>query len=249
MARGYAANQKLDLGIIGLSGQGQRDAQELLKQGENIAAICDVDSKFLDLRTPDYPKAKKYTDFRKMFESEKLDGVIVATPDHTHAYISVWAMKHGVNTYCQKPLCQTVHEARIMAKVAAETKVITQMGTFNMGQLETIRSGVLGEITEVHVPTDRPIWPQGFTRPAGQDPVPSTLNWDIFLGPAPFRPFKAMYPEGHAVYTPPPEKQHQIDFKNAGLSPVPPVGVLYHPFVFRGWLGLWFGRAGRYRFA
>jgi hypothetical protein len=244
LARGYAANEKLNLGVIGLSGQGQRDAQELLKQGENIAAICDVDSTFLDLRTADYPKAKKYTDFRKMIESEKLDGVVVATPDHTHAYISVWAMKHGVNVYCQKPLCKTVHEARIMAKVAAETKVITQMGTFNMGQLETIRSGVLGEITEVHVPTDRPIWPQGFTRPTGEDPVPSSLDWDIWIGPAPFRPFKARYPEGHAVYTPPPEKQHQLDFKSAGLSPIPPVGVLYHPFVFRGWLDFGSGALG-----
>ena len=189
LARGYAANQKLNIGIIGLSGQGQRDAKELLKQGENIAAICDVDSTFLDLRTADYPKAKKYTDFRKMIESEKLDGVVVATPDHTHAYISVWAMKHGVNTYCQKPLCKTVHEARIMAKVAAETKVITQMGTFNMGQLETIRSGVLGEITEVHVSTDRPIWPQGFTRPTGG--IPCRPPWTGTSG-------SARRPSGHS---------------------------------------------------
>ena len=244
LARGYAANQKLDLGIIGLSGQGQRDAQELLKQGENIAAICDVDSRFLDLRTPDYPNAKKYTDFRKMIESQKLDGVIVATPDHTHAYISVWAMKHRLNVYCQKPLCQTVHEARIMAKVAAETKVVTQMGTFNMGQLETIRSGVLGEITEVHVSTDRPIWPQGFTRPAGDDPIPSNLNWDLYLGPAPRRAFKTMWPEAHPVYNPTPEKTHQLDFKAAGLNPVPPVGVLYQPFVFRGWLDFGSGALG-----
>ncbi len=129
LARGYAANQKLDLGIIGLWGQGQRDAQALLKQGENIAAICDVDSEMLEKRAAEYPKAKKYTDFRKMIANEKLDGVIIATPDHSHAYISVWAMKHGLHVYCQKPLCKTVHEARIMTKVAAETKVVTQMGT------------------------------------------------------------------------------------------------------------------------
>jgi len=250
LARGYAANEKLNVGIIGLAGQGARDAVALTKAGENIAALCDVDSEMLDLRGAEYPKARKYADFRKMIEGEKLDGVVVATPDHSHAYISVWAMKHGLHVYCQKPLTQSVHEARVMARVAADTGRITQMGTESaadartMRTVELIQSGVLGEITEVHVATDRPIWPQGYDRPEGQDPVPRTLDWDLWLGPAPVRPFKARYPEGHPVYNPAPEKRHQSDFKDAGLSPVPPLGVLYHPFVWRGWTDFGSGALG-----
>ena len=129
LARGYTANEKLNLGIIGLTGMGGVDAKTFSGLGENIAALCDVDSTILDKRCAEYPKAARYTDFRKMIEKEKLDGVIVAVPDHNHAYISVYAMKHGLNVYCQKPLCKSVDEARIMARVAAETKVITQMGT------------------------------------------------------------------------------------------------------------------------
>ncbi len=122
LRRGYAANGKLNLGIIGLTGMGGVDAKTFSGLGENIAAICDVDSTILDKRGAEYPSATKYTDFRKMIEKEKLDGVIVAVPDHNHAYISVYAMRHGLNVYCQKPLCKSVHEARIMARVAAETK-------------------------------------------------------------------------------------------------------------------------------
>ena len=250
LARGYAANEKLDIGIIGLAGQGERDAQALTAMGQNIAALCDVDSEMLDLRGPGYPKARKYTDFRRMIEREKLDAVVVATPDHSHTYISVWAMKHGLHVYCQKPLTQTVHEARVMAQVAAETKVITQMGTSstselrNMRTVEFIQSGALGEITEVHVATDRPIWPQGYDRPAGEDAAPRTLDWDMWLATAPVRPFKAKYPEGHPVYNPAPEKRHQSDFKDAGLSPVPPLGVVYHPFVWRGWTEFGSGALG-----
>src|SRR6516165_229818 len=176
LARGYAANEKLNLGIIGLTGMGGVDAKTFNGLGENIAALCDVDSTILDKRGAEYPGAKKYTDFRMMIEKEKLDGVIVAVPDHNHAYISVWAMRHGLNVYCQKPLCKSVHEARIMARVAADTKVITQ----------------------IHMTTDRPIWPQGLERVPGEDPVPSTLDWDLWLGTAAARPYQAVWPEGHA---------------------------------------------------
>jgi predicted dehydrogenase len=251
LARGYAANQKLNIGVIGLTGIGAMDARTLAKLGQNVTALCDVDSAMLDKRVAEeHPKARKYTDFRKMIEKEKLDGVVVATPDHTHAYISVWAMKHGLNVYCQKPLCQTVHEARVMARVAAETKLITQMGTqssaspANMRAVEIIQSGVVGEITEIHVATDRPIWPQGYDRPAGEDPPPSHLDWDLWLGTAPARPYKAMYPQGHPVYNPAPEKRHQSDYKDAGLDPVPPVGTVYHPFVWRGWTDFGSGALG-----
>ena len=189
LARGYAANEKLNVGIIGLAGQGARDARALEKAGANVAALCDVDSEMVDLRAASIPKAAKYTDFRKMIESEKLDGVVVATPDHTHAYISVWAMKHGLHVYCQKPLTQTVHEARVMARVAAETKIVTQMGTESaaaartMRTVELIQSGVLGEITEVHATTDRPIWPQGYDRPPGEEVPAAHARLGSVAGP------------------------------------------------------------------
>ena len=229
LARGYAANEKLNLGIIGLTGMGGVDAKTFSALGENIAALCDVDSTILEKRGAEYPGAHKYTDFRKMIEKEKLDGVVVATPDHNHAYISVYAMKHGLNTYCQKPLCKSVHEARIMAKVAAETKVITQMGTQTSAEprvlrtVELIQSGVIGEITDVYMATDRPIWPQGYDRVPGEDPVPSTLNWDLWLGTAAVRPYQSVWPEGHPVFNP--ENKRMMG----------PKGTLYHPFSWRGW--------------
>lgn len=107
-----------------------------------------------------------------------------------------------------------------------------------------IQSGVIGDVTEVHLATDRPIWPQGYDRPEGEDPIPSTFNWDLWLGTARSRPFKATYPQGHHVYNPPAEKKHQSDYKDAGLDPVPPVGVVYHPFVWRGWTEFGSGALG-----
>ncbi len=237
LARGYAANDKLNIGVIGL-GRGNADARELSSIGQNIAALCEVDSLILEKRAAAYPQARKYTDFRKMMEKEKLDGVVVATPDHSHAYISVWAMKHGVHVYCEKPLTQTVHEARVMAKVMAETKMITQMGTgstaypSNLRTMELIQSGALGEILEVHVVTDRPIWPQGYDSLSIEDPVPSTLAWDTWLGPAPYRPFVAKWPEGHAVYSP--EKKHQFNAE----------GAVYHRHNWRGWTEFGSGAIG-----
>jgi hypothetical protein len=229
LARGFTANDKLNLGIIGLTGMGGVDARTFAALGENIAALCDVDSTILDKRGALYPSAKKYTDFRKMIEKEKLDGVIVAVPDHNHAYISVYAMRHGLNVYCQKPLCKSVHEARVMARVAAETKVITQMGTQTSAEprvlrtTELVQSGALGEITEIHTTTDRPIWPQGYDRPEGEDAVPPTLDWDLWLGTAPVRPFRAKWPEGHPVYGPDKKRQFAA------------AGTVYHPFSWRGW--------------
>jgi len=228
LARGYAANSRLNVGVIGLAGMGGVDAKTLRDLGENIVAICDVDSTVLDRRVKEHPAAVRHTDFRKMIEKEKLDGVVVATPDHNHAYISVYAMRHGLHVYCQKPLCKSIHEARIMARVAAETKVITQMGTQTSAEptvlrtVELIQSGVIGDIKEIHMTTDRPIWPQGHDRLPGEDPVPSTLDWDLWLGTAAMRPYQARWPEGHAVYSP--ERKRQLAAR----------GTVYHPFVWRG---------------
>ena len=238
LARGYQANEKLNLGIVGLAGMGGVDARTFNALGENIVAICDVDSAVLEKRGAEYPKARKYTDFRKMIESEKLDGVSVATPDHLHAYISVWAMQHGLHVYCQKPLTRTVHEARVMARVAAEKRVVTQMGTQSsaepsvMRTVELVESGALGDITEIHLTTDRPIWPQGHERVAGDDSVPANLDWDLWLGTAPARKYQSKWPEGHAVYSP--ERKRQLA---AG-------GTLYHPFSWRGWIDFGSGALG-----
>ena len=245
LARGYAANEKLNIGVIGLR-QGRLDARLLDGAGANIAALCDVDSVILEKRGDalpadlrgDYPSARRYTDFRKMIENEKLDGVVVATPDHSHAYISVWAMKHGLHVYCEKPLTQTVHEARVMARVAAETKVITQMGTQtsaapnNLRTAELIQSGALGEITEVHLSLGSPVWPQGLDRPPGVDPVPPTLDWDTWLGTAAVRPYLAKWPQGSVVYSP--ERKRQFNF----------AGAVYHPHNWRGWTEFGSGAVG-----
>ncbi|MBS1824114.1 MAG: Gfo/Idh/MocA family oxidoreductase [Acidobacteria bacterium] len=236
--RGYAANSKLNLGIIGLAGMGGVDAKTFHGLGENIAALCDVDSTVLDRRAAEYPDATRYSDFRKMIEKEKLDGVIVATPDHNHAYISVYAMKHGLHVYCQKPLCKSVHEARVMARVAAETKAITQMGTQTSAEprvlrtVEYIQSGAIGDVKEIHLATDRPIWPQGHDTPTGEDAVPSTLDWDLWLGTAPMRAYQAKWPEGHPVYSP--ERKRQFAAR----------GAVYHPFVWRGWAEFGSGALG-----
>ena len=240
---GYAANEKLNIGVIGLNGMGAVDAKTFNDLGENIAALCDVDSAILDKRGAEYPKARKYTDFRQMIEKEKLDAVSIATPDHMHCYISVWAMKHGLHVYCQKPLCQSVQEARVMTRVAAETKVVTQMGTQtsaeprNMRTVEMIQSGALGEITEIHLDTNRPVWPQGFDHPPGEDPVPRTLDWDKWLGTAPARPYLAKWPQGHPVYGPEQRKKYVYHKEAAAIS-------LYHPFFWRGWVDFGTGVLG-----
>jgi predicted dehydrogenase len=221
---------------------GRVDAETLNKLGENVAALCDVDSGMLEQRGAQFPKAAKYTDFRKMIEREKLDGVVVATPDHWHAYISVWAMKHGLHVYCQKPLTQTIHESRVMARVASETKAITQMGTAStseanvLRQVELIQSGALGEIVEVHVSTDRPVWPQGYDRPQGQDPVPSRFDWDMWLGPAAARPYQGVWAKEHPVYKP--ESWKRFIYQKDPDLPI------YHPFTWRGWTEFGSGAVG-----
>ena len=200
LARGYAANEKLNhrRDRPGRHGRDRR-ANARTSSGENIAALCDVDSAMLDKRGAEYPKAAKYTDFRKMIEKEKLDGVVVATPDHIHAYISVWAMKHGLHVYCQKPLCQTVHEARVMARVAAETKVDHADGNAEQRRAEQHADGRADPVGRCWARSPRSTWRR--TAPSGRrDTIVRrarircrrTLDWDLWLGPAPVRPYQAM---------------------------------------------------------
>jgi len=192
-------NEKIAMASVGVGGKGSSDSADASKHGEMVA-ICDVDVARLDGAGNKWPGAKKYTDFRKMLEElgDKIDAVTVSTPDHTHAPAALMAMRMGKHCFCQKPMTHSIYEARLMGKVARELKLATQMG--NQGTAKDdlrkaagmIRAGRLGKVTEVHVWTNRPIWPQGGERAEPQDP-PDTLEWDLFLGPAPVRPYALGY--------------------------------------------------------
>jgi predicted dehydrogenase len=199
-------SEKLNIAGIGIGGQGRADLEQLKSQ--NIVALCDVDWAYAAPTFEKYPAAKRYKDFREMLDKEKnIDAVVVGTPDHIHAVASMTAIKHGKHVYCEKPLTRTVMEARQVAKAAAEAKVATQMGNqgmaFEGNRLikEWIWGGVIGPVREVHVWSDRPThrgkaplwWPQGVERPADTPPVPATLDWDLWLGPAPSRPYHPAY--------------------------------------------------------
>jgi predicted dehydrogenase len=198
--RRIGPGEKLNLGIIGAGGRGADNLNEV--KSENIVALCDVDDKNAAKSHAAYPNAKRYRDFRKMLETEKsLDAVIVSTPDHTHAIAAITAMRHGKHVYCEKPLAHSIYEARKMREVAAEMGVVTQMGQQGHAMegsrraVDIIRSGAIGEVHELHVWTDRPAgwWPQGEERPKETPPVPETLDWDLWLGPAPYRPYHPIY--------------------------------------------------------
>ena len=233
--RGISANEKLNIGVVGVSGKGSVDTT--CCASENIIALCDVDEKAAAGPRAKYPKARFYKDFRKMLEQEKsLDAVVVSTPDHLHATVAAMAIRMGKHVYCQKPLTQTVYEARLLRGLAKEYKVATQMGNQGSAEdglrraVEVVQAGFLGPVRQVHVWTNRPIWPQGMDRPTGEDAVPPTFDWDLWLGPAPWRPFKAEWPEGQGPQT--------------GRSGKRARKGVYHPFVWRGWQDFGTGALG-----
>jgi predicted dehydrogenase len=199
-------NNKLNIAGIGVGGQGGHDVDQF--SSENIVALCDVDEAHAARVFKKYPNAKRYKDFRQMLDQDKsIDAVVVGTPDHLHAIVSVTAIKHGKHVYCEKPLTRTVYEARAVAKAAREAKVATQMGNqgmaFEGNRLinEWLWAGAIGPVREVHVWSDRPThrgkmplwWPQGVERPKDTPQVPDTLDWDLWLGPAPVRPYHSAY--------------------------------------------------------
>jgi predicted dehydrogenase len=198
MRSAESPNAKLNIGIIGAGGKGKEDSENMA--GENVVALCDIDQKRLDERAQKFPKAKLYRDYRKMIEEMKeIDAVTVSTPDHHHAPASVMAMKLGKHVYCQKPLTHSVYEARLMRDTARKYKVATQMGNQGSAEsglrraIEVVQSGAIGPVREVHVWSNRPIWPQGMARPKDTPSVPENLSWDLFLGPAPERPYHPDY--------------------------------------------------------
>ena len=210
-------NEKIAIASIGLGGKGSSDSRDAGDAGDMVA-ICDVDEGILNnAGEKRFPKAKRYTDFRKMLDEmgPSIDAVTVSTPDHTHTAAALMAMRMGKHCFCQKPLTHSIYEARLMAQVAREKDVATQMG--NQGTsfsplrkaAAVIKSGAIGPAKEVHVWTDRPKWPQGGPRPESVD-CPERLKWDLWLGPAPERP----YANG------------------------------YHPFAWRGWWDFGTGSLG-----
>jgi predicted dehydrogenase len=194
-------SEKLNVASIGAGGMGAGNTRAAAAAGANIVALCDVDWAKAEESFKRFPKAKKYKDFRKMLDNEKsIEAVIVATPDHFHTVAAMAAMRRGKHVYVQKPLTRLVSEARALTEAARKYKVVSQMG--NQGHsgngvrdiCEWIWAGVIGEVKEVHAWTNRPVWPQGIDRPKGEDPVPDTLDWDLWIGPAPMRPYvKGVY--------------------------------------------------------
>lgn len=203
---GYVApSDRLNFAAVGIGGMGHADLTNFAKEGQNIVSLCDVDYKYAERTFKEYPKATRYKDFRIMLEKEakNIDAVIVATPDFMHAPISLMAMRMGKHVYCEKPLTHTVAEAFEMARVAREMKVATQMG--NAGQAgegwrvlkEYFMAGAIGRVREVHQWSDRPrgggVWPQAIARPTATMPVPKGLDWQLWLGVAPDRPYHFVY--------------------------------------------------------
>jgi predicted dehydrogenase len=199
-------SEKLNVAGVGVGGMGAANLANL--QDENIVALCDVDPTFAANTIRRYPKAKVYTDFREMLDKQRdIDGVVVATPDHTHAVISMAAIRCGKHVYCQKPLTHNVYEARMLAEAAKEAKVFTQMGiqghSMECHQLicEWVQAGVIGEVREVDAWCDLSYYPWGHAgwssnwsaRPQETPPVPAGLNWDLWIGPAPLRSYHRAY--------------------------------------------------------
>jgi len=207
-SRVFGANDKITLAGIGTGGKGASDIKGSKGAGFEIVSLCDVVdvSKYPNVQgrmknligtRREFPNASFYMDWREMLEKEgdKIDAVTVSTPDHVHAHATIAAMRQGMHCYTQKPLTHSIWEARACAKVAEETGVVTQMGNQAHAQdhmrrcVELIRSGIVGKVKEVHVWTNRPIWPQGMPSWPDKEPVPDHIDWDLWIGPAPYAEF------------------------------------------------------------
>jgi predicted dehydrogenase len=194
-----APSDKLNIAGIGVGGMGFRNLRNM--ETENIVALCDVDWEYAERNSfRHWPIAKKYTDYRAMFDKQKdIDAVMIATPDHSHALPAMMAIKNGYHVYLQKPMAHSVYESRILTETAKRYGVATQMGNQgNSGDgireiCEWIWAGTIGEVTHVDAWTNRPIWPQGLERPEKSKNPPRTLDWDLFIGTAPLRPYNPIY--------------------------------------------------------
>lgn len=196
------ANERLNVALIGAGGRAEGNESGV--RAENIVALCDVDQNRARNVYNRYPNVTKYTDFRQMLDKQKdIQAVVVSTPDHTHFHASASAIRMGKHVYCEKPLTHSIWEARQLRELAAKHRVATQMGNHGTAEnglrtaVEVVRSGALGDVAEVHLWTNRPIWPQGNSaldaRTKGNAQVPNTLNWPLWLGPTADRPYNSAY--------------------------------------------------------
>ena len=199
-AESKSALETVNFASVGVGGKGTSDSNDAAKHG-NMVAICDIDENNLNKAASKWPKAKKFFDYRKMLEemSDSIDAVTVSTPDHSHAPASALALKTGKHCFTQKPMTHTIYEARVLGELAKKNGLKTQMGnqgTANSTLRESaalIQSGAIGTVKEVHVWTNRPVWPQGAGRPKDEPAIPKHIHWKEFLGPAKARPYHPAY--------------------------------------------------------
>ena len=216
IAQNRSPNEKLNIGIIGVHSRGAANMAAVAS--ENIAALCDVNDDYLAEAAKKFPQAKTYVDWRKLLDQKDIDAVIVSTTEHTHALASVMAMKRGKHVFCEKPLAHSVYEARVMRETSKKTKVATQMGTQIHASdtyrrvVELVQSGAIGPVREAHVWVEQGIeGPR--SRPEESQPVPPNLHWDLWLGPAPWRPYHSCYLERRSI-----SWQNWWDFGNGALG-------------------------------
>jgi predicted dehydrogenase len=195
--RGLPPSERLQVGVIGVAGQGGYDLHEVAAAGAAIAALCDVDENRAGPARQQFPEARYYTDFRRLIDQKGLDAVVVATPDHSHVFATLAALRAGLHVYCEKPLTHTVAEARLVAQTAARHQRVTQMGTqIHAGSnyrrvVELVQSGAIGPVREVHAWCAKS--QGGGDRPKETPPVPRGLHYDLWLGSAPDRPYHPAY--------------------------------------------------------
>jgi predicted dehydrogenase len=200
LGRGYKSpSDKLNIAFVGCGGRGEAHVNALKE--ENIVAFCDVD----ELRAVEtfklFPTVPRFTDYRKMLDvmGNQIDAVVISTPDHTHTLPALAAMQMGKHVYVEKPLTHNIGEARQLLEASRKYKVVTQMGNqgssmkCNAQLSEWVQSGAIGKVHTAHVWTNRPVWPQGVPTPSGQKEVPNTLDWNLWLGPAPYRMYNPAY--------------------------------------------------------
>lgn len=223
---------------VGIGGVGHGQIQNCDQAGFHVGVLCDIDDVYAERTYKKYPQARRYRDFREMLDTEgdKIDAVYCGTPDHTHAIISMAAVKAGKHVLTVKPLTHSIWEGRQLADEVTRRGVMTQM-TASAASTESgcrtceiIWDGIVGDVTEVHIWSNRPLWPQGMTRPKGSQPVPKTFDWDLWIGPAAKRPFVAEWPADSLAL--------------AQVNNFRPRPAVYHPWNFRGWYDFGTGALG-----